>query len=55
VFNIITIENVVNVKYSTKNNNTDDNDVFLAIKNQKRAIISSIRNLRVILNSVYDA
>ena len=52
MFNIIIIENVVNDKYSTKNNNTDENDVFLAIKNHTRAIISSIRNLRVTLTSV---
>jgi hypothetical protein len=52
VFNIIAIEKVVNVKYSTKNNNINDNEVFLAIKNHIRAIISSIRNLRVTLTSV---
>jgi hypothetical protein len=35
----------VNVKYKTKNNITDDNPVFLAIKNQKNANKSSARNL----------
>ena len=53
VFNIMNIENDVNVKYSTKNNNINDIEVFLAIKNHIRAIISSIRNLRLILKSVY--
>jgi hypothetical protein len=37
----------VNVKYKTKNNTTDDNCVFLATKNHKKAITSSRRNLRV--------
>jgi hypothetical protein len=41
-------ENKVNVKYKTKNNMTDDNPVFLAIKNHKNANISSARNLRLI-------
>ena len=52
VFNITNIENKVNVKYSTKNNTIDDIDVFLAIKNQIKAIISSTRNLKLILTSV---
>lgn len=42
---MITIENKVKVKYKIKNNNTDDNPVFLAIKNQKNANMSSARNL----------
>jgi hypothetical protein len=37
----------VNVKYKTKNNITDDNPVFLAIKNQKKTKTSSMRNLRL--------
>jgi hypothetical protein len=37
----------VNVKYKTKNNITDDNPDFLAIKNQKKTKISSMRNLRL--------
>jgi hypothetical protein len=45
VFNIISTENKVNDKYKTKNNITDDNPVFLAIKNQMNANISSVRNL----------
>jgi hypothetical protein len=38
----------VNVKYRTKNNITDDNPVFLAIKNHMNANISSRRNLELI-------
>jgi hypothetical protein len=37
----------VNVKYKTKNNITDDNPVFLEIKNQKKTKTSSMRNLRL--------
>jgi hypothetical protein len=37
----------VNVKYKTKNNIKDDNPVFLAIMNQKKTKISSMRNLRL--------
>jgi len=37
----------VNVKYKTKNNITDDNPAFLAIKNQKKTKTSSRRNLRL--------
>lgn len=37
----------MNVKYKTKNNITDDNPVFLAIKNQKKTKTSSMRNLRL--------
>jgi hypothetical protein len=37
----------VKAKYSTKNNITDDNPVFLATKNQMKAITSSTRNLRL--------
>ena len=47
VFNITQIENKVNVKYKTKNNNTDVKDVFLATINQRRAITNSSRNLRL--------
>ena len=47
VFNITNIKNKVNVKYKTKNNITDDNPVFLAIKNQKKTKTSSRRNLRL--------
>ena len=35
------MKNKVNVKYKTKNNITDDNPVFLAIKNQKNTKQSS--------------
>jgi len=52
VFNITDIENNVNDKYSTKNNITEGIDVFLPIKNHIRAMISSIRNLAVMLTSV---
>jgi hypothetical protein len=52
VFNIKNIENIVNVKYSTKNININDIDVFLAIKNQIRAINSSSRNFILILTRV---
>jgi hypothetical protein len=52
VFNITNIENDVNVKYSTKNNNINDIDVFLAIKNHIRAITSSIKNFRLMLTKV---
>jgi len=55
VFNIIIIENVVNDKYNTKNNNTDAKEVFLAIRNHMRAIISSSRNFRVTLTRVKKA
>jgi hypothetical protein len=54
VFNITHIENNENVKYSTKNNNINDNEVFLAIKNHINAIISSIRNLIITLKRVYN-
>jgi len=54
VFNITHIENIENVKYSTKNNNINDNEVFLAIKNHNNAIISSIRNLIITLKRVYN-
>lgn len=37
----------MNVKYKTKNNNTEGNPVFLAIINQKNINISSIRNLEL--------
>ena len=37
----------MNAKYSTKNNITDDNPVFLATKNHIRAIISSARNFKL--------
>jgi hypothetical protein len=37
----------VNVKYKTKNNNTDVIPVFLAIKNQMNTNTSSMRNLRL--------
>ena len=47
VLYITNIKNKVNVKYKTKNNITDDNPVFLAIKNQKKTKTSSIRNLRL--------
>jgi hypothetical protein len=47
VFNITQIENKVNVKYKTKNNNTDVKDVFLATINQRSAITNSSRNLRL--------
>jgi hypothetical protein len=47
VFNITQIENKVNVKYKTKNNNTDVKDVFLATINQRTAIANSSRNLRL--------
>jgi len=46
VFNTTNTENRVNAKYSTKNNITDVNPVFLATKNQRRAITNSRRNLR---------
>jgi hypothetical protein len=52
VFNITNIEKIVNVKYSTKNNKINGNKVFLAIKNQIKAIMSSIRNLSVMLTRV---
>jgi hypothetical protein len=52
VFNITNIEKIVNVKYSTKNNNINGIEVFLAIKNHINAITSSIRNLRVMLMRV---
>jgi hypothetical protein len=52
VFNITNIEKIVNVKYSTKNNKINGIAVFLAIKNQNRAIKSSIKNFRVILTRV---
>jgi len=48
VFNIINTENKVNVKYKTKNIITDDNPVFLDIKNQINANINSARNLMLI-------
>jgi hypothetical protein len=35
----------VNVKYKIKNNNTDENPVFLAIINQTNTNMSSSRNL----------
>lgn len=54
MFNITHIENIENVKYSTKNNNINDNEVFLAIKNHINAIISSKRNLMLTLTSVYN-
>jgi len=54
VFNITQIENIENVKYSTKNNNINDNEVFLAIINHIKAIISSNRNLTITLASVYN-
>jgi hypothetical protein len=38
----------VNAKYKTKNNITDGNPVFLAIKNQKTIKIISRRNLILI-------
>jgi len=38
----------VNVKYKTKNNNTDWNPDFLARKNQKNTKKSSRRNFRLI-------
>lgn len=47
-FNIIITENNVNVKYKTKNNNTEDKPVFFARKNQVNANTSSIRNLMTI-------
>jgi hypothetical protein len=53
VFNITNIEKKVNVKYTIKNNMVNDIMVFLAIKNQKSAIKSSTRNLRVMLTRVY--
>ncbi len=34
----------MNTKYSTKNNKTEGNEIFLKIKNQKRAITSSAMN-----------
>jgi hypothetical protein len=37
----------VNVKYKTKNNNTDDNPVFLARINQMNTKKSSRRNLKL--------
>jgi hydrogenase maturation factor HypF (carbamoyltransferase family) len=43
---IITV-NKVKDKYKTKNNKTADKPVFLAIKNQANANISSARNLRL--------
>jgi hypothetical protein len=45
---MIDTENKVNVKYKTKNNITDDNPVFLEIKNQMNTRISSTRNFKVI-------
>jgi hypothetical protein len=47
VFNITNIKNKVNVKYKTKNNITDVNDVFLSTKNQKKTKNSSRMNLRL--------
>ena len=48
MFTMLHIENKVNVKYKTKNNKTDGNDVFLATINQIRANINSSRNFRLI-------
>jgi hypothetical protein len=48
VFTITITEKKVNVKYRIKNNTTDDNPVFLTIKNQINTNISSIRNLLLI-------
>ncbi len=45
VFNTTNTENRVKVKYSIKNNNTNARLVFLATKNQSRAITSSMINL----------
>jgi hypothetical protein len=46
VFTTISNENKVKAKYSIKNNITDASPVFLATKNQMKAIISSERNFR---------
>jgi hypothetical protein len=43
----------VNVKYKTKNNKTDDNPVFLAIKNHINANISSNRNFELMDTRLY--
>jgi hypothetical protein len=51
VFNNTVTENKVNVKYKTKNNMTDDNPVFLAIKNHRNANISSVKNLMLTATS----
>jgi hypothetical protein len=53
VFNTTNIENRVNAKYSTKNNITDVNPVFLATKNQSRAITISSMNLIPNATSMY--
>ena len=45
VFNTTNTENRVKAKYSTKNNNTNARPVFLATKNQRKAITSSVINL----------
>jgi hypothetical protein len=47
VFNIKNVENKVKAKYSTKNNISDDDIVFLATKNQMRANTNSSKNLRL--------
>jgi hypothetical protein len=47
VFNINKIENKEKVKYSIKNNNSEDSVVFLATKNQIKANINSRRNFRL--------
>jgi hypothetical protein len=53
VFNTTNTENRVNAKYSTKNNITDVSPVFLATKNQRRAIIISRMNLIPKATSIY--
>jgi hypothetical protein len=52
VFNITKIKNNVNVKYKTKNNITDDIEVFLSTKNQKKTNMSSRMNLRLMATRV---
>jgi len=47
VFNITNMLNKVNAKYSIKNNITDAGAVFLAIKNQVRAIDNSRINFKI--------
>jgi hypothetical protein len=49
VFSITVIENKVNAKYKTKNNNTDAREVFFAIINQTSA--NSISKRSLILNA----
>lgn len=47
VFNIINIENELNVKYKTKNIKTDPDDVFFAILNQMIVKNNSSRNFKL--------